>query len=199
MNKIAVLFARADSVYKTFPQCDVYDAARDALTYPGGLPIVAHPPCRGWGGLSHMAKHTEAEKQLAVWSVEQIRRDGGVLEHPKRSSLWQHMNLPAPGKGTDEFGGFSVGIAQSCFGHRAEKLTLLYIVGCTFKDLPPIPYRMGESEFVVGTSGRRRNGTRYKHKKEISKAEREHTPVDLAKWLCETAAIIGKKRGNYVG
>lgn len=33
---VAILFARADSVYKTLPGCDVYDIERDALTFPGG-------------------------------------------------------------------------------------------------------------------------------------------------------------------
>lgn len=28
--QIAVLFARADSIYKTLPECDVWDATRDA-------------------------------------------------------------------------------------------------------------------------------------------------------------------------
>ena len=40
---VAVLFAREDSHYKTLPQCDVYDMARDARTYDGPHPVVAHP------------------------------------------------------------------------------------------------------------------------------------------------------------
>jgi len=31
---IAVLFARSDSVYKTIPGCDVWDAERDARRWP---------------------------------------------------------------------------------------------------------------------------------------------------------------------
>ncbi len=31
-TKVAVLFARADSHYKTLPQCEVYDMERDART-----------------------------------------------------------------------------------------------------------------------------------------------------------------------
>lgn len=45
---VAVLFARADSIYKGLPGVDVYDADRDARTFPGGCPVVAHPPCRAW-------------------------------------------------------------------------------------------------------------------------------------------------------
>lgn len=46
LARVAVLFAREDSVYKTLPECEVYDMARDARTYDGPWPVVAHPPCR---------------------------------------------------------------------------------------------------------------------------------------------------------
>ena len=31
---------------------DCWDIERNALNWPGGNPIVAHPPCRAWGQLS---------------------------------------------------------------------------------------------------------------------------------------------------
>lgn len=34
------------------------------------------------------------EKALALWAVEQVRKFGGVLEHPKRSTLWPAAGLP---------------------------------------------------------------------------------------------------------
>lgn len=40
--QVAVLFARADSHYKELPDCDVYDMTRDARTYDGPHPVVAH-------------------------------------------------------------------------------------------------------------------------------------------------------------
>lgn len=46
---VAVLFARADSTYKTLPGTDVWDIERNAKLWPGGAPVVAHPPCRAWG------------------------------------------------------------------------------------------------------------------------------------------------------
>lgn len=184
---VAILFARKTSIYKKLPLCDVYDIERDARTFTGGMPVVAHPPCRAWGTLAHMAKPRDDERSLAPWAIEMVRKCGGVLEHPKRSKLWPELGLPQPGAGSDEFGGWTLGIAQRDFGHRAEKLTLLYIVGCARRDLPPIPFVMGEATHVVATSGRRRDGTRYKHKKECTKAERERTPVALAEWLVEVA------------
>ena len=94
---VAVLFARADSCYKALPGCDVWDAERDARRWPGGCPVVAHPPCRAWGRLRHFAKPRPDEKALALWAVEQVRKFGGVLEHPASSTLWPAAGLPAPG------------------------------------------------------------------------------------------------------
>jgi hypothetical protein len=54
LRTVAVLFARADSVYKTMPGTDVYDAERDARTWPGGAPVVAHPPCKRWSSLNNL-------------------------------------------------------------------------------------------------------------------------------------------------
>src|SRR5690348_15539512 len=95
---VAILFARRDSVYKTLPDCDVYDIDRDARTFPGGMPVVAHPPCRSWGILSHMAKPAPGERELALWAVDRVRECGGVLEHPRGSRLWVEKPLPAPGQ-----------------------------------------------------------------------------------------------------
>lgn len=186
MQTVAVLFARKDSVYKTLPGCDVWDIDRDARNWTGGSPIVAHPPCRAWGRLAHMAKPRPDEKDLARWAVARIREFGGVLENPSASRLWQDQQLgtiAAP----DDFGGWTLPIHQHWFGHLAEKSTLLYIVGCSPAEIPDFPMVLGEAQFVVSTSGRRRDGTRSYRRPEIPKADREHTPVELAKWLVELA------------
>lgn len=101
MMDVAVLFARHDSIYKSLPGCDVWDIERDARTWPGGTPIVAHPPCRSWGTFRHVAKPVDGERELALWAVDQIRRYGGVLEHPARSALWREKPLPEPGQRDD--------------------------------------------------------------------------------------------------
>lgn len=196
---IAVLFARSDSVYKTIPDCDVYDIDRNALSWSGGAPIVAHPPCRAWGSLSYFAKPRPGEKELALWAVEQVRKWGGVLEHPKRSALWPAAGLPAPGQ-VDEFGGYTLPIAQSWFGHRAEKLTYLYIVGVPVHSLPPLAFALGRGTHVIAQArARRQDGSRLRKgqqgwRPEVSKAEREHTPAELAQWLVSVAKSVNIDR-----
>ena len=182
MNAVAVLFARSDSNYFALPGCDVFDVARDARTYAGTLPVVAHPPCRSWGRLRQFAKPRDDEKQLGPFAVQQVRRTGGVLEHPAWSTLWGACGMPAPGFGCDAFGGWTLGICQKDFGHRALKPTWLYIVGVSPLDLPPFPLTLGRPTHVIRPS---RNG---EGALICTKSEREHTPQQLAVWLVAVAA-----------
>lgn len=194
MQAVAVLFARSDSIYKTLPDCDVWDAERDARLFLGGSPVVAHPPCRAWGKLRSFAKPREGEVALAPWAIEQVRRWGGVLEHPFSSRLWPHCGLPEPGK-RDEYGGWTLVIDQDWFGHKAEKRTKLYIVGVSPTDIPTLPFRIEEPTHVLASDkriGPGRDSPRARKgdpgwRPEISKAEREHTPPALAEWLVELA------------
>lgn len=179
---ITILFARRDSAYKTLPDVDVWDADRDALNWPGGTPIVVHPPCRAWGRLRHFARTDEGEKELAIWAVAQVRQWGGVLEHPAGSLLWQEANLPAPGA-HDAYHGWTLPIVQHWWGHRANKATWLYIVGCLPRQIPDLPLRLDEPTHVVQSQCQGRP--------HITKAEREHTPIEMARWLVEVARRCG--------
>lgn len=172
MLDVAVLFARANSVYKSIPGLDVYDLARDARTYTGTSPVVAHPPCRSWGRLRYLAKPRVDERQLADFAVAAVRRCGGVLEHPASSTLWAHAALPAPGRAPDQFGGWTAQVQQCDWGHRAQKLTWLYIVGVHPDDLPPLP-PPGQPSHVV---------------ERMCVAERERTPLPFATWLVDLAS-----------
>jgi hypothetical protein len=146
---ISALFIARDSVYKTLPDVDCWDVDRDALNWPGGNPGVFHPPCRLWSMLAHFSKAPESEKELAIWSVGQVRKWGGVLEHPAHSKLWKAAELPPPGR-KDLFG-FTVSLPQQWFGHRAEKPTWLYICKVEPKQIPPNTDRIGRrSIFAVG-------------------------------------------------
>lgn len=195
---VAVLFARADSNYKALPGVDVWDAARDALKWPGGCQVIAHPPCRGWGRLRAQANPRPGEKELALFAVDQVRRFGGVLEHPAFSTLWPAAGLPAPGR-VDEYGGWTLPISQSWWGNKAEKATWLYVCGARPCDVPTMPIVLGDAAYVVANSGRRSDGGRLRKgdrgwRPEITKAEREHTPPALAVWLVELARRCHQER-----
>ena len=193
---VAVLFARVDSVYKELPGCDVWDWVRDALLYRGELPVVAHPPCRAWGKLRAMAKPREGEKELAFFAVDQVRRCGGVLEHPAASLLWGAAGLPEPGR-RDDFGGFTLVAPQKWWGHKAEKLTRFYVVGVEPRAVPAMPLDLREAEYVV-TSGSIARGTAVScgGKRGITKREREATSRALAQWLVELARRCRKESGG---
>jgi hypothetical protein len=181
---VAVLFARGDSVYKTLPDCDVWDIERDARNWPGGSPVIAHPPCRLWAKLRQFAKAADPvmERKLAVDAVQSLQRFGGVLEHPAQSTLWAHQGLPTPGRAPDKFGGWTAEVRQCDWGHKAEKRTWLYIVGCHPDELPVMPPRREPTGLIKPQRGVPRD-----NRKIVTKAEREHTPPELARWLVELA------------
>ena len=106
VQRVAVLFARRGSIYNRFAQADVFDLGRDALTFGGGCPVIAHPPCRAWGRLRHLSKHAMGELELAHFAVRAVRFNGGVLEHPEASTLWRVAQLPRPGT-VDAVGGWT--------------------------------------------------------------------------------------------
>lgn len=146
-----------------------YDEKKDATTYTGPLPVVAHPPCGPWGRLYRRAKKDRAD--LAVIAVEQVRRYGGVLEHPADSKLWGYCDLPHPfSLFPDAFGGRTYCIAQGDFGHPAPKFTWLYAVG-----LGPSPFLQPFGN-QKGRVARQHSGVRH------------ITPYQLARQLCHWAS-----------
>lgn len=185
---ISALFVRSDSIYKTMG-IDCWDINRNASLWPGGNSIIAHPPCRAWGKFERCANPLPGEKELAVLSIKWIRKYGGVLEHPSSSKLWKVIPLPYPGS-IDEFGGFSICINQSDFGHKAQKKTLLYIKGCSYSYLPPLPILFNPPTHVIAGDGRSRKKSKnylQNQRPEVTKKEREATPLALALWLIEVA------------
>ena len=136
MRTVAILCAAKKSVYHGMPDLEVFDEARDARTFQGGMPIIAHPPCRYWiGGLFGKQARDAAdpaqvavEKELGLWCVEQIKRCGGILEQPAKSALWDAAALPRPG-GRLNRDGFSLCVYQRWWGLPMRKATWLYFVG----------------------------------------------------------------------
>ena len=131
------------------------------------MPGIFHPPCRAWGNYSTWAKPRQGEKELAIWALEKVRENGGVLEHPLSSKLWKTARCRTYGI-RDQHGGVLIPVLQNWWGHRAEKKTGLYIVG----PVPEFPWAKPTPQTTVENMGR---------------AEREATPEKLARWLVEIA------------
>jgi hypothetical protein len=166
-----------------------YDEARDARTYAGPLPVVAHPPCGPWGRLKHLCRRT-GEKPLAPMALACVQQYGGILEHPRYSSLWKMYGLPLPGHLPDKFGGITLEVSQCDFGHPARKWTWLYCVG--LRRQPEMPERREPTHWISG--GRGRKGKKAKTTpvpegiKVCSAQQRRRTPIAFAEWLLELAA-----------
>ena len=63
----AKIMASGKSIYKTMPGVDAYDRLRDALTFSGGMPVIAHPPCRAWSVyLGHMANSGKCDTMATL-------------------------------------------------------------------------------------------------------------------------------------
>ncbi len=173
LSTVTVLCAQPRSIYNEIPGVDVYDAARDAFTFPGGSPVVAHPPCRLFGRLRHYVTDTDTdtEKFLGEFCADQVRRNGGVLEHPAGSVLWKLADLPQPGQSQGE--GFTLALPQWWFGHLSDKLTWFFFSGIDRANLPEIPMRLDSYD--------------RRPVKNLSHRQREATPRALAEWLVECA------------
>lgn len=182
-----VLFTQERSTYLKL-NCDCWDIHRNALNYTGTDAVIAHPPCRAWSRMRGLARPLPGEKELALFAIDVVRRNGGVLEHPSSSTLYPQF-LPLPG-GTDPHGGYSICIDQFWFGHLAQKPTLLYIVGIPERKLPSIPLKLDCITHVVGHS----TAAHKTGKKEISKNKRSWTPPAMAQWLIDTVTLIEQRK-----
>ncbi|MEN2434955.1 hypothetical protein AAH994_06045 [Weeksellaceae bacterium A-14] len=173
---IPVLFCDSDSVYKNFPECDVYDLSRDAFTYYGNYPLICHPPCRLFSRLRAFSRADKKEKQCAFFALEKVRRYGGILEHPRSSTLWKNGGFNLDGS-VDRYGGFLRSVNLSWFGFQCEKKTMLYFCGLSPKDLPPFPMSLIPPEKKIS---------------ELGQNKRSATPEKMIKYFIDVIKIIKK-------
>jgi hypothetical protein len=92
-HQFVVLFVEPDSIYKRLG-LDCYDKERDATTYTGTAPVIAHPPCQLWGAMALV--------NYARWGGEHNRpgNDGGLFRFAldtvrrcsKHNNLIEHAN-----------------------------------------------------------------------------------------------------------
>lgn len=136
---IAALFVETGGVYYGLPAVDPWDIDRDARTYAGPHPVVAHPPCERWGRFWHGS--TRKPHQFALGddggcfasALTSVRAFGGVLEHPAHSHAWRMFALARPARegewtALDVHGGASCYVEQGFYGHFSRKPTWLYAV-----------------------------------------------------------------------
>ena len=142
MNTVAALFIDAAGIYPTLPAVDCWDEKRDARKYDGALPVVAHPPCQLWGRFAHVnyarwgGEHNRPGNDGGCFAsaLANVRRCGGVLEHPAFSDAWKAYGLPRPvhrGWQESEFMSceWVCEVWQSAYGHKANKRTWLFYSG----------------------------------------------------------------------
>jgi hypothetical protein len=143
--QVAALFVQTNGTYFGLPGVDPWDQARDARTYHGPYPVVAHPPCSRW--CKPLAKVNQTRYGHKIGddggcfkrALQSIIIWGGVLEHPANSYAWDHFNLPKPKRGewTQTPGGSAwvTEVSQSAYGHQARKKTWLMYYGPRPPDL----------------------------------------------------------------
>lgn len=154
---IAALFVETGGSYYGLADVDPWDEARDARTYAGPHPVVAHPPCQRWGkmwfGQPLTVKRTGERKIKGddggcfAAALAAVNQWGGVLEHPWGSHAWPHFGLNRPPRAggwieAHRLGGWTCCVEQGRYGHYARKPTLLYAVGV---ELPELDWGIGPS------------------------------------------------------
>lgn len=127
---------------------------RDARTYAGPHPVVAHPPCNLWVNMAAV-NWKRYGRQRPAWypngsdggrfaaALRAVRTYGGVLEHPASTHAWAHHDLRAPAQ-VNAFGDPCTWLLSSSaprtwvcevwqsapsYGHPARKRTWLLYCG----------------------------------------------------------------------
>jgi hypothetical protein len=141
---VAALYVDPAGGYANLPGVDLWAEERDARTYDGPWPVVAHPPCARW---SRLAGFTEArfgykrgeDGGCFEAALRAVRMFGGVLEHPAYSAAWDRFGLPEPlvveGWTGGTCGGWSCYVEQGRYGLPVKKGTWLYAYGVELVDL----------------------------------------------------------------
>lgn len=159
---VAALFVERDGVYAGLEDVEVWDETRDARTYAGPWPVVAHPPCARW---SRLAGFTEARFGYKVGddggcfeaALNAVREFGGVLEHPAHTKAFRHYGLPIPhvraGWNATTDGEAVCYVEQGRYGLPVKKATWLYAFGVELPELRWGWSRDGSGEPLNGSEG----------------------------------------------
>jgi hypothetical protein len=153
MRTVAALYVEPDGVYRDAQGVEMWDQTRDARTYAGPHPVVAHPPCQRWGRFWHGSPRKPHQFKLGDdggcfgAAVAAVRKWGGVLEHPADSRAFEAFDIAIPARGagwmhcgwTDNYpAGYVCYVEQGHYGHPSRKGTWLFASGMWQKDLPDL-------------------------------------------------------------
>ena len=137
---VAALYVEPKGCYVGVPGVDPWDEARDARTYAGPWPVVAHPPCQRWGRFWHGSTRKPHQYKLGddggcfEAALRAVLRWGGVLEHPAHSKAWEAFGLLKPTAGIGWRGSdmsrpsssyWTCYVEQGHYGHLSRKPTWL--------------------------------------------------------------------------
>lgn len=204
---IAALFVQTNGCYFGLPNVDPWHEARDARTYAGPFPVVAHPPCARWGrywfGGPTIARQGREYFKLGdddgcfAAAIAAVRKFGGVLEHPEGSHAWRAHELNAPPRDggwvvADWEGGWTCCVEQGAYGHRARKATWLYANGV---DLPSLKWGRAHGKFDLLDVHSRSREERARLIKtgicqQMSKRQRAATPIEFRDLLISIASTL---------
>ncbi len=169
MTDVAALFVDPKGIYpELLGSRNCWDSVRDARTYVGGSPVVAHPECSRWINFAAV-NWARYKKILPAWypgghdegcfesALRSVRTCLGVLEHPASTHAWKHYGLEAPERGKwtlhcwenktgspvlyPECAYWTCEISQGAYGHPCRKLTWLLYCG----KRPPFELRWDRS------------------------------------------------------
>jgi hypothetical protein len=185
---VAALYVQKGGCYYGLPDVDPWDEQRDARTYAGPWPVVAHSPCQRWSRLAGQVEKRYGIKRgddggCFEAALKAVRTWGGVLEHPEGSGAWRHFKLlPPPRHGgwvpAGDFNGWTCCIEQGHYGHRARKASWLYAAKVSLPDL-----RWGPCIKALPDGRSRRTGI----VQALSKKQRAATPIEFRDLLLSIA------------
>jgi hypothetical protein len=149
---VAALYVEEGGCYVGLAGVDPWPISRDARSYAGPHPVVAHPPCQRWGRFWHGSTRKPHQFKLGddggcfAAALASVRQWGGILEHPADSHAWAAFNLNAPPRSggwiaADFHGGWTCYVEQGHYGHMSRKGTWLY---ASATELPELTWGCGE-------------------------------------------------------
>ena len=207
---VAALYVDARGPYIGLPDVDPWTEERDARTYDGPWPVVAHPPCARWGRYwfgGPMAAARGQRRKMGdddgcfAAALQSVRRFGGVLEHPADSHAWPWFGIAKPPRcggwikadwvhGLD---GWTCCVEQGHYGHRARKATWLYAVGVK-EPLPVLTWGPSEAcirlDYGYHSAEERRRAMRNGVLAKMGHLERRLTPLPFRDLLLSIARSV---------